>query len=562
MRQPVQWIISGVIGTPLSFVHIAAVFSRRVVSFVNVAIRASQSSQSDAQEPEVSWEFNTEQPSGLRESAVSLNGQWELFVDGTEKTKEYKNDDGTGAERISLTADPRGVRLTVSKPEANDYFKARALVLIEEGAVGENGADIALRVRVNGGEWRTTEVSYYQNGQQHWVDLDVDAAALTEGENLIELSSNAADGVWLLSDGGEGYSLRLRSATCGDSWTEVQVPSAAEGQFEVSYADRVFPDTFNGIVWYKKTFTVEDLSNEWWLCFNAVDYRAEVWLNGHFLGSHENGYTGFRFPVAASLVQGENTLVVRVVDQDWNSGLTEDDIHIKETLAGFTQDTRKLNYCGIWQSVYLEPRGSVAVDDIYVSTLDAQTGALEVQATLRNPTDAALETTLSITVDAQTESRTVTVPAGGRQTVVLPLTVASPKRWTADEPNLYSLTATAEAGGRTDTLMQRFGIRTTAVEGRKVLVNGEPVFLTGMLHWGSYYENYTSAVAAERVRYEITELQKAGFNAIKYCLLSPPDYVLDLCDELGMYVYIEYPIWNVNETDAFFERAYLQMMEM
>lgn len=84
---------------------------------------ASQSSQSDAQEPEVSWEFNTAQPSGLRESAVSLNGQWELFVDGTEKTKEYKNDDGTGAERISLTADPRGVRLTVSKPEANDYFK-------------------------------------------------------------------------------------------------------------------------------------------------------------------------------------------------------------------------------------------------------------------------------------------------------------------------------------------------------------------------------------------------------------------------------------------------------
>ena len=523
---------------------------------------ASQPSQSDVQEPEVSWEFNTEQPSGLRESAVSLNGQWELFVDGAEKTNEYKNDDGTGAERVSLTAEPRGVRLTVSKPEANDYFKARALVLIEEGAVGENGADIALRVRVNGGEWRTTEVSYYQNGQQHWVDLDVDAVALTEGENLIELSSNAADGVWLLSDGGEGYSLRLRSATCGDSWTEVQVPSAAEGQFEVSYADRVFPDTFNGIVWYKKTFTVDDLSNEWWLCFNAVDYRAEVWLNGHFLGSHENGYTGFRFPVAASLVQGENTLVVRVVDQDWNSGLTEDDIHIKETLAGFTQDTRKLNYCGIWQSVYLEPRGSVAVDDIYVSTLEAQTGALEVQVTLRNPTDAALETTLSIAVDAQTEGRTVTVPAGGRQTVPLPLTVASPKLWTADEPNLYSLTATAEAGGKTDTLTQRFGIRTTAVEGRKVLVNGEPVFLTGMLHWGSYYENYTSAVAAERVRYEITELQKAGFNAIKYCLFSPPDYVLDLCDELGMYVYIEYPIWNVNETDAFFERAYLQMMEM
>lgn len=520
-------------------------------------------SQSDEPNPDVvSWSFNTEQPSGLRENAVSLNGEWELYVDSSEKTKEYKNDEGSGAQNAALTSEPLGVRLTVSKPEANDYFKARALVRIEEGAVGENGADVTLGVRVNGGEWTMTDVSYYRNGQQHWVDLGMDAAALIEGENLIEICSNAASGVWLLSDGGAQYSLRLRSATCGESWISAQVPSAAEGQFEVSYADRVFPDTFNGIVWYKKTFTMDSLSDEWWLCFNAVDYRAEVWLNGQFLGSHENGYTGFRFPVSSALVQGENTLVVRVVDQDWNSGLTEDDIHIKETLAGFTQDTRKLNYCGIWQSVYLEPRGSVAVDDIYVQTLDAQVGTLDIQLTLRNPTDKPLETAVSIAVESQTATQSVSVPAGGREILHLPLTMDAPKLWTADEPNLYSLTVTAEADGKTDTLTQRFGIRTTAVEGRKVLVNGQPVFLTGMLHWGSYYENYTSAVAAERVRYEIEELQKAGFNAIKYCLISPPDYVLDLCDELGMYVYIEYPIWNVNETDAFFERAYLQMMEM
>ena len=520
-------------------------------------------SQSDEPNPDVvSWTFNTEQPSGLRENAVSLNGEWALYVDSSEKTKEYKNDEGSGAQNAALTSEPLGVRLTVSKPEANDYFKARALVRIEEGAAGENGADVTLGVRVNGGEWTMTDVSYYRNGQQHWVDLGVDAAALIEGENLVEICSNAASDVWLLSDGGAQYSLRLRSATYGESWISAQVPSAAEGQFEVSYADRVFPDTFNGIVWYKKTFTMDSLSDEWWLCFNAVDYRAEVWLNGQFLGSHENGYTGFHFPVSSALVQGENTLIVRVVDQDWNSGLTEDDIHIKETLAGFTQDTRKLNYCGIWQSVYLEPRGSVAVDDIYVQTLDAQAGTLDIQLTLRNPTDKPLETAVSIAVESQTATQSVSVPAGGREILHLPLTMDEPKLWTADEPNLYSLTVTAEAEGKADTLTQRFGIRTTAVEGRKVLVNGEPVFLTGMLHWGSYYENYTSAVAAERVRYELEELQKAGFNAIKYCLISPPDYVLDLCDELGMYVYIEYPIWNVNETDAFFERAYLQMMEM
>ena len=513
--------------------------------------------------PEVSWQFNTEQPSGLRERAVSLNGQWELLADGAEKTREYKNDKGEAAERAALGTQPLGVSLTVDQLAETDFVKARALLLIEESAAGADGADVAVQVRVNGGAWKETNVSYYQNGRQHWVDLCIDASGLTEGENRIEIASNAESGVWLLSDGGKAYSLRLRTASCGENWTQAQVPAAAEGQFELSYADRVFPDTFNGIVWYRKTFSMQELTQEaWWLCFNAVDYRTEVWLNGQFLGSHENGYTAFRFCVSSALRQGENTLIVRVVDQDWNSGLTEDDIHIKETLAGFTQDTRKLNYCGIWQSVYLEPRGTIAVDDVYVRTLDAQTGALDVQVTLMNPSKNAQETALSVSVGEDTQVQSLTVPAGGRTAVHVPLTVAAPKLWSADSPELYTVQVRAEADGLTDTLEQRFGIRSVAVSGRKVLVNGAPVFLTGMLHWGSYYENYTSAVAAERVRYEIEELQKAGFNAIKYCLLSPPDYVLDLCDELGMYVYIEYPIWNVNETEAFFERAYLQMMEM
>ena len=513
--------------------------------------------------PEVSWQFNTEQPAGLRENAVSLNGTWELLVDSAEKAKEFKNDKGDALEEVALGTQPLGVSLTVDSLTENDFLKARALLRIEKEAAGENGADVAVRVRVNGGAWQETDVAYYQNGQRHWVDLAVNTADLTQGENLIEISSNAQAGVWLLSDGGNAYSLRLRAVTCGEAWTEAQVPSAAEGQFELSYADRVFPDTFNGVVWYRRNFTMQELTQEaWWLCFNAVDYRAEVWLNGQFLGSHENGYTAFRFCVASALQTGENTLVVRVVDQDWNSGLTEDDIHIKETLAGFTQDTRKLNYCGIWQSVYLEPRGSVAVDDVYVQTLDAAAGALDVQVTLRNPAAEAKETTLSVTVDEETQAQSLTVPAGGRVVAHVAMSVAAPKLWTADSPELYTVQVRAEADGLTDTLSQRFGIRTVAVSGRKVLVNNVPVFLTGMLHWGSYYENYTSAVAAERVRYEIEELQKAGFNAIKYCLFSPPDYVLDLCDEMGMYVYIEYPIWNVNETDAFFERAYLQMMEM
>ena len=521
------------------------------------------STDSPTEPAKTAWVFHTDQPSGTRTGALDLNGTWDVYVDSAEKTKEYKPDQGTAARRILLGEEPVAVDLTLNAPGAQDFWKVRALLLIEPEAQGADGADAAVRIRVNGGAWKETDVSDYQNGQMHWIDLCLDQTALTEGENRVEIASNVENGLWLLSDEDGAPSLRLRSAACGDNWTTVQVPAAVEGQIELSYADRVYPDTYNGIVWYRKTFSLDGPEGEnWWLCFNAVDYRAEVWLNGQFLGSHENGYTGFRFPVQEALTAGENTLLVRVVDQDWNSGLTEDDIHIKETLAGFTQDTRRLNYSGIWQSVYLEPRGSVAVDDLYVETLDAQAGTLELHITLRNPGPTSLDTALTAAIEADTWTSDVTVPAGGRTTVTIPVTIEAPRLWNADHPELYTLRVSAQADGRTDTLEQAFGIRSVAVSGQKVLVNGESVFLTGMLHWGSYYENSTSAVAAERVRYEIQELQKAGFNAIKYCLFSPPDYVLDQCDQLGMYVYIEYPIWNVNETDAFFERAYLQMMEM
>ena len=530
--------------------------------------QTGQTGKPEDTEPEAAWSFNTEQPAGLRENALSLNGTWELYVDSAEKTQEYKGDAGTGEARTLLCGNLCGMTLTLPKLTETDFVKARAWIAAEETAEAADGADIALRVRVNGGAWCETDISYYQDGRPHWIDLCVNASELREGENRIEITSNAADGVWLLGDAGqdESHSLRLRTASCGDSWVSAQVPSAAEGQFELSYADRVYPDTFNGVLWYRKSFSVQELTAEqWWLCFGAVDYRAEVWLNGQFLGNHENGYTAFRFCVTPALRQGENTLVVRVVDQDWNSGLTEDDIHIKETLAGFTQDTRKLNYCGIWQSVWLEPRGAVAIDDLYVATSDARNGELDAAVTLYNPTEEAIRTVLSVSVEEAQEAaaqQEITVPAKGKSILHVPLKVQSPKLWSADSPALYTLRVTADCEGGSDLLCQKFGIRSVAVSGRKVLLNGRGIFLTGMLHWGSYYENYTSAVAAERVKYEIEELKRAGFNAIKYCLFSPPDYVLDLCDELGMYVYIEYPIWNVNETDAFFERAYLQMMEM
>lgn len=519
---------------------------------------------------------NCVQPAGTRENALSLNGEWQLRPDFLATRTVIMLGDRNNIIKNSLSNRTLGMTLTLPSLGANDFVSARAFLLIESSAQTTDGGSLSVSVRANDGQWVTTDISDRANGWNHWVDLALRTSDLQTGSNTIEIRSNASSGLWLygtLQSGAVGYQVTNGSHTssgmnyllgfckysCSAAWNPCTVPAAAEADLKLPYTGSVFPDTYNGVVWYKKTFSYSADAAQQWLCFNAVDYQADVWLNGQYLGSHEGGYTGFEFCVTDALLQGENTLIVRVVDQNSTETSGDDAFPIKETLAGFSQDTRGMNYCGIWQSVWLEPRGYAAVSEIYVDTGNSPT----VNVTLCNPGSAAVQTTLTVSVPALgiTIDRTVTAPPG-KSEYAFSIDLSSAEPWNPSHPSLYEITVTAACPSATDTLTDTFGVSQMAVSGNQFIHNGQPVLLTGILHWGSYYENYTSAVSEERTRYEISQLKAAGFNAVKYCLTCPPDYVLDIYDEMGMYVYIEYPIWSVYATESFFERAYLQIPEM
>lgn len=83
-----------------------------------------------------------------------------------------------------------------------------------------------------------------------------------------------------------------------------------------------------------------------------------------------------------------------------------------------------------------------------------------------------------------------------------------------------------------------------ATRGRQLLVDGRPLRVRGILHWGCYPELGCPWPDDEQMRREIIELQALGFNLIKFCLWIPPPRYYELCDELGMLVWQEYPVWN------------------
>lgn len=84
----------------------------------------------------------------------------------------------------------------------------------------------------------------------------------------------------------------------------------------------------------------------------------------------------------------------------------------------------------------------------------------------------------------------------------------------------------------------------SSTRGAKLLVDGQPFRVRGILHWGYYPELPAPWPAESMIRREIRELQERGFNLIKFCLWVPPPRYYELCDELGMFVWQEYPVWN------------------
>ncbi|MEP0845950.1 MAG: hypothetical protein HRF50_03905 [Phycisphaerae bacterium] len=84
----------------------------------------------------------------------------------------------------------------------------------------------------------------------------------------------------------------------------------------------------------------------------------------------------------------------------------------------------------------------------------------------------------------------------------------------------------------------------SAVRGTQLLLDGRPFRVRGVLHWGYYPELSAPWPDERQMRREITDLKSLGFNLIKFCLWIPPPRYYELCDELGMLVWQEYPVWN------------------
>ena len=337
---------------------------------------------------------------------------------------------------------------------------------------------------------------------------------------------------------------------------------------------QVYPG-YHGAAWYWHTFQAAGWTADaaerqrCRLCFGAVDYLAEVWVNGLPAGVYEGGETPFEFDITGLLKPaGENLLAVRVLnprsDQAIDGYLLEQTPHRNKTMPARAGSA--FNSGGIMYPVELRFVPRVYIRDVWVRP-DPGSGAVAVTAALENTCPGApraVHCAVSIQPAAGGETlasaaQEVQLPPGSAE-VDLAVAVAQPHLWSLDDPYLYRVTVTVTgadlaAEQRAHQVSARCGFRDFRLAGGYFHLNGQRIFVKSTHTGNCMPVGQQVAVLPDHVRRDLIFAKASGFNMVRFISGVAYPAQLDFCDEIGLMVYEEcFAAWGMADSPRFGQR--------
>ncbi|WP_329241141.1 hypothetical protein OG417_41675 [Actinoallomurus sp. NBC_01490] len=299
----------------------------------------------------------------------------------------------------------------------------------------------------------------------------------------------------------------------------------------------------DGVVWYRRAFDCPDPYGRWTLRFGAVMDVAEVYLNGVALGGHVGAFTPFEIDPGGALVAGENVLAVRVTDHALDDPEHPRTAHGKQGWANHafpSPPSLYLTYGGIWQPVTLRRHGPVAIDDVFVNGDPAD---LAVAVELSNRSADTVTARVRAGVPGDVREAEVLLPPGGHGRAALAFGASGAARWSPESPVLHEAEVTVAVGEEvSDTRTTRFGLRTIAVAGDRLLLNGAPYRMRSALVQGFYAGTLYAEPGRDAIVAEVAAAKRLGLNTLRLHIKAFDPVYLDVCDELGMLVHCDIPV--------------------
>ena len=372
------------------------------------------------------------------------------------------------------------------------------------------------------------------------------------------------NGTWKFqfSDSIEEKPVDFQAAEFDDAdWDDIQVPSCwpvlknEDGTFKYNqpiYTNTVYPwanseDLEPGDAWikgnkvgtYRKKFDLDEnwYNREVFLNFEGVESAFYLWVNGHPVGYSEDSFSRAEFDITPFIQEGENTIAVQVYQ--WSDGSWLED-----------QDFVRLG--GIFRDVYLTSKSAAGIRDFKVETdLDEQyqDAKLSVKVDLHQywalkNTDYKIKAQL---FDADGNE----VPVEGLEAdvnfeqdeaeLLLTADVKDPAKWSAEKPNLYTLSLCLYNGKQeVEATAIKIGFREVEIINQgttnaQVLVNGKRVSIRGV-NRHELDPDMARVPNEELMRKDIELMKQNNINAVRTSHYPNDPCWYELCDEYGLYV--------------------------
>lgn len=351
---------------------------------------------------------------------------------------------------------------------------------------------------------------------------------------------------WINLNGMWNYAVTsadVQDSECADG--KILVPFSIESALS-GVGRRV---TGEDALWYEREIVVPARwkGKRVMLNFGAVDWHAQVYVDGEFAGEHKGGYAPFTFDITDLLKKGrKHSLKVKVLDATDKSWQPRGKQILDPYGVWYTAVT------GIWQTVWMEAVPASHVKS-YLATSDIDNGKLAVNVETLMQEGEVCKVVLSDAGD-------VVAVAEGCDVV---LEVPQMKLWTPDAPHLYDLEISILRDGKVVdavkgyTAMRKISYGKDHTGHHRIFLNNEPLFQFGTLDQGWWPDGLYTAPCDEALAFDIIKTKEMGFNMIRKHVKVEPARWYWHCDRLGMMVWQDMPNtyentgkpWNYHEFD-------------
>ncbi|HSV09850.1 MAG TPA: glycoside hydrolase family 2 TIM barrel-domain containing protein [Hanamia sp.] len=284
---------------------------------------------------------------------------------------------------------------------------------------------------------------------------------------------------------------------------------------------------YEGNIWFKRSFdyALSNKSNRLFLYFGAVNYKAEVYLNGKKLGVHEGGFTPFSFEITNVIKPKDNYLVVKA-----------DNTRHKDAVP--TDNTDWWNYGGITRSVTLIEEPATFIEDYCVQLKKGNLNTIAGFVKLNNAKEGEKVT---VSIPELKIERVVTIDTSGFGS--FEINSKNIKYWSPQSPKLYEVFIKS----KDETLKDQIGFRTIETSGANILLNGKPVFLKGIsiheenpMRGGRAYNDADALIL-------LNWAKELGCNYVRLAHYVHNEHTIRMADKIGMMVWEETPVyWTID----------------